>query len=109
MKFHELKKQAEADGMTVTAKTNKADIEAYYEGKETVEIVQAETVVEPEAPVNTGCRHVLQGEDAYEFSYSQAVRAPSIKLEDGRTQKGEIMWKKVYVCTLCGEKELRDE
>ena len=35
MKFHELKKQAEADGMVVSSKTKKVDIESFYASLET--------------------------------------------------------------------------
>ena len=102
MNFMQYKKQAEADGMNVTNSTKKADIDAFYEGKETVEAVAKPVEVVKE---ESGCPHKIKGEDAFEFVRIQAFR----KEKKPGQNKGDLFYMKEYICHLCGEREYRED
>jgi len=108
MSFQEKKKQAELDGMIVNNKTTKADIEEFYETKETVEIIESDAVKGEAVTEEPKCPHKIKGEDAFVFSYIQTFRHPDTHLSNGTTVKGKYYYKKVFVCDLCAEKQFRD-
>lgn len=123
MTFFEQKEKAKKDGMEVSGKTTKADIEAFYAAKEATidveEVIEAEVakevvkevIKEVIVEVPAKCNH------NYEFKTMQAVRGPKpLDTEgnprfnrDGGELKGRLSYKFKYECSHCGDVVLRDK
>lgn len=116
MNFFELKEKAKADGMEITSKTTKSDIDLFYSEKKEPELEEVkaeavkEVIVEKIVEVPAKCNHI------WEFTNIQAVRGPSPRDEEGKLMKdsygniikGKVYYKDRYKCRLCGEVEIRD-
>ena len=108
MNFLQYKKQAEQDGMEVTPKTKKVDIDAFYANKEVKPVEEVKEVKKEVKP--TKCNH------NWVMRCMQAVRGPAPRDEEGKILrghdglevKGVISYKFKYECSNCGDVELRD-
>ncbi len=120
MEFFEMKALAKKAGMEVKTTTKKVDVENWLdeneeavaairiqeEAKVDVEVPEVgETFeVEAKAPAKKGpCPH------QWVFTNIQAVRQPNTKDDQGNNRRGRLDYKDVYVCSLCGDKEIRDK
>ena len=124
MTFFEQKEQAKKDGMEVTSTTKKADITAFYAGKEPVYLTDKgealDVTSEPTAEELKAKVEALEAEAKcthfYEFVTMQAVRGAApidgdgkiLRNAEGKELRGTRSYKDKYVCKLCNEVELRD-